>query len=149
MSYRHVQELATVRAEFEAARFAISYLERIWHQLAAIQGRGTVELPHVRDAARNLEITYTIRLFSEFEGLLYRHLIVRYPGLRVPRTAEALINRAALRERIPDHTRDAAQAVREYRNSLVHHRATPARELTLQNATAALNRFLTLLSDPP
>jgi len=108
VSYRHVQELATVRAEFEAARFAISYLERIWHQLAAIQGRGTVELPHVRDAARNLEITYTIRLFS-----------------------------------------DSAQAVREYRNSLVHHRATPARELTLQNATAALNRFLTLLSDPP
>lgn len=138
-----------MRAEFEATRLATSHLERTWTGLADIQRRGTVEIAHVREAARNLEMTYIIRLFSEFEGLLYRHLVARHPGLRIPRTAEALLNRVALRERIPDPIREAAQAVREYRNSLVHQKSEPAPEVTLQNANAALNRFLRLLPDAP
>ena len=149
MSYRHLQELASVRAEFEAVRLATSHLELTWTRLTDILRRGTVEIAHVREAARNLEMTYIIRLFSDFEGLLYRHLVARHPRLRIPRTAEALLNRVALRERIPDPIREAAHAVREYRNSRVHQKSEPAREMTLQNANAALNRFLACLPDLP
>jgi hypothetical protein len=149
VSYRHVQALATVRTEFEAAQLAVSHLERSWPRLTPEQERGSVTLAHIRVTASHLESTYIVRLFSEFEGLLYRHLSAHYPGLRIPRTAEALINRDALREQIPDLDRDAAQAVREYRNVLVHRRGARVPELTLQNATAALNRFLRWLPDTP
>jgi hypothetical protein len=149
VSYRHVQRLASVGAEFEVAQVALSHLERSWHELGDLRAREGIGLGHVREAARNLEATYIIRLFSEFEGLLYRHLAATYPRLRVPRTAEALINRVALRERIPDAAREAVQTVREYRNSVVHREAAPVPAQTFQDASAALNRFLRLLRDAP
>jgi hypothetical protein len=145
VSYRHVQRLAAVRAEYEAAGLALEYLQQTWHQLGGRGRRGSVEFPHIREAALNLEITYLIRIFTEFESLLNRHLAERYPALRMPRTAEALINRVALRERIPDPIRAAAQAVREYRNEVVHRRAALGFAPTIEAASAALNRFLARL----
>lgn len=148
MSYHHVQQLASIRDEYVAAEAAIAYLERTWHQMGDVPEVSAVRLAHVRDAARNLEATYVIRLFSEFEGLLQRHLAVRRPGRPIPRTTETLINRVALRERIPDPIRDAAHRVREYRNTVVHYRAAATPALTFRQATAALNRFLDPLPAP-
>jgi hypothetical protein len=98
-------------------------MARIWPQLSGVPEIELVRFSHLRGAVANLEVTYIIRAFSEFEGLLYDHLAARHPGVRIPRTTEALVNRVALRERIPDPIREAAQRVREYRNSIVHRRA--------------------------
>src|SRR5436190_999490 len=100
VSYLHVQLLEPVLEEYIAAYAALSYTARVWHVVRAEPEVGRVQLSHVRQAIDNLEATYIIRLFSEFEAILVQHLTVSYPRLRVPRTAEALINRVALRERI-------------------------------------------------
>jgi hypothetical protein len=149
VSHRHVQQLTSIQTEFAAARAAIALLERDWEELVAAPEMRAVRFPHVRAAVRNLEATYIIRLFSEFEALLYDHLTVRYPGRRVPRAAEALVNRAALRERIPDPVRDRAQAVREYRNTIVHRRTAAGSTLSFRDAMAALNQYLARLPNPP
>jgi hypothetical protein len=125
VSYLHVQRLASVRDEYAVVSAATTYLARVWHELGDAPEVSEVRFSQLRRAIVNLEATYVVRLFSEFEGILYYHLVVRYPGLRVPRTAEALISRVSLRERIPDPLRDAAQSVREYRNAIVHRPTGP------------------------
>src|SRR5438093_1583799 len=145
VSYLHVQLLEPVLEEYSAAYAALSYVERGWHLLRAEPEIGGVQLSHVQKAIGNLEATYIIRLFSEFEAILIHHLMKRHPGLRVPRTAEALINRVALRERIADPIRELAQRAREYRNALVHRRIAPAPTQRIQVVMAALNRFLARL----
>jgi hypothetical protein len=149
VSYLHVQELQPVRDEYLAASAALTYVARVWHELGGEPESRRTRLSHVREADRNLEITYIIRLFSEFEALLSDHLTRRHPGLRVPRSTEALINRVALRERIPDPIRDGVQVVREYRNSIVHRRSGHASVLGFRQAMSSLNQFLALLPDPP
>jgi hypothetical protein len=145
VSHQHVQRLLTIQQEFAAVTAATTYLSRVWHQVGDLPEIERVRFSHLQEARRNLEITYIMRLFSEFEALLIDHPITAHPGLRIPRTAEALINRVALRERLPDATRDAAKAVREYRNLVVHRRADAASVLSFSRATAALNRFLAQL----
>ena len=145
MSYLHVQALESIDNEFSAAASALAYVARVWHELGDQPEVHGVHLPHVRQALDNLETTYIIRRFSQYEAILHDHLSTSYPRLRVPRTAEALINRVALRERLPASIRDAAQAVRELRNALVHRRMTPVSSRSLREVMAALNRFLAQL----
>jgi hypothetical protein len=145
VSYVHVEQLEDVRYEYAAAAAALACLAREWHTLREAPEVRLIGLSHVAQASRNIEITYIIRLFAVFESILVHHLATVHPGLRVPHTAEALINRVALRERIPDPIRSAAQTVREYRNTLVHHRAAIVPEMRLARVVAALNRFLARL----
>jgi len=51
-------------------------------------------------------------------------------------------------EHLPDATRDAAHAVREYRNAVVHI-AGVAASVSFRQAVSALNRFLAPLREPP
>jgi hypothetical protein len=97
---------------------------------------------------RNLEQTYVVRLFSEFEGILQQRLSELRRSARVPWNAEDLINGVATRERIADPVRGRAHLVREFRNAVVHPRATPVRDMDFQEAMSALNHFLVLLRDP-
>jgi hypothetical protein len=66
VSYYDVQQLATIRYELTAAEAAVAYLERAWHELQEEPETANTRLSYVREAARNLEATYIIRLFSAF-----------------------------------------------------------------------------------
>ena len=145
MSYVHVQRLAPVADEHNAARVAVGYVERVWHLVASEPEMHGLTRPHIRMGARGLESAYIVRLFSEFEVILQDHLAANHPGRPIPRTAEALVNRVALRERIPDAIRDAVHGVREYRNAIVHRRTAAAVPLDFREAAAALNRYLARL----
>jgi hypothetical protein len=147
VSYLLIQRLVSIRDEYEAARVAVKYLERSWHRLSDLPETRGVRFSHVQNAVHNLEVTYIIRLFAAFESLLHDFLIVSQPGRAVPRRAEHLVNRVARRARIPDLVRDAAQEVREYRNSVIHPGAT-APTMAFEQALAKLNRFLAPLPDP-
>jgi hypothetical protein len=147
VGYLLIQRLVSVRDEYEAARVAFIYLERSWHRLVGLPETRGVRFSHVQNAARNLEVTYVIRLFSTFESLLHDYLTASQPGRSIPRRAEDLINRVGRRARIPDPVRDGAQVVREYRNSVVHPQATsPA--VAFEDALGKLNRFLAPVPDP-
>jgi hypothetical protein len=142
VSHLHIQGLEQIRDEFVATRTALRYVQSTWDLVAGTTQMRLLRYRHLRDAELNLEATYTIRLFSEFEVLLVDHLGTHYPGRRTPQTAEALINRVALRTRIPDPIRDAAHVVRAYRNVIVHRRIVPAPARSFREALSALNRFL-------
>jgi len=103
------------------------------------------------DAARNLEITYFIRLFAEFEGILKDHLTTNHPLVTVSDNPKVdwLISRVM---RVESLTIDPAlrrqiDLVRSYRNSIAH-RSNAAAVVTFNNALARLNRFLDKLPDP-
>src|ERR1700730_16719669 len=70
-------------------------------------------------ASRNLEGTYIIRLFAEFETGARQYWAATWDT--DPKTVD-LLNGLAARCGIPDTQRDNAHLVREYRNALIHER---------------------------
>ena len=136
MSHRHVQQLRRVEEDFAAIEQAVaSALTR-----ASLPGHG-----RLLTAAQGLETAYVTRLFSEFEALLARHLRSQRPLQRVPRTAEGLIDRVALRHGLPDQTRLDAHKVRAFRNSVVHADGTATSAITLRQAARYLYHYASML----
>lgn len=133
MSHVHVEQLSAVFEEYEEVRGAVTQ--------------------HLRDPSRagyrnllradaNLETTYIVRLFVEFEGILRLVLLAHDPRRRVSREAYNRINRAARLFSIPDPIRDAVHDAREYRNSVVHPGGSRIASLSIRQARSVLNRFL-------
>jgi hypothetical protein len=95
-------------------------------------------------ASENLEGTYIIRLFAEFEtGLRLYWRKVRGRSAN-PRTRD-LLERIAARHGIPDEQRENAHAVREYRNGLLHEREEEAAPVEISQARGYLRRFFGFL----
>lgn len=136
MSYIHIEQLSAVFEEHDEVRKAVA--QRLRHPSQAGYGR-------LMQAERNLETTYIIRLFVEFEGILRLVLLAQDPRRRVSREAYNRINRAARLFSIPDPIRDAVHNAREYRNSLVHPGGVQIAPLSLRQARSILNRFLKLI----
>jgi hypothetical protein len=142
-----IGRLATIREEFDAARAAVGFLERTWSDrwdAPEIQG---VSLSHVRRASNAIESTYVVRVFSEFEGILLQYWASNRPGVRGPRTAQALIDRVARSAGVQASVHRGAHEVREWRNAIVHPAAI-APPLSFREALSRLNHFLTPLPDP-
>ncbi len=81
--------------------------------------KGGVQHRDVVNASQDLEGTYLIRLFAEFESGLRQYW--ETIATTHPRTKD-LLDGLAARCRIGNDQRDNAHHVREYRNSLVHER---------------------------
>ena len=73
----------------------------------------------VRNAETNLEGTYLIRLFAEFEAGLRDFWQNALGRPSVPLTKD-LIGAVGIRSRIPDDRISSAHEVRDFRNGLVH-----------------------------
>jgi hypothetical protein len=101
---------------------------------------GLLRRPDIALASVRLEGTYIIRVFAEFETALQHFR--RAFHIRKPKGAEALINRVRDRGHIPQPETDLVHAVREYRNTLVHERTSPATAVTIREATSRLCTFL-------
>ena len=93
-------------------------------------------------ALRNLEGTYLMRLFAEFETGARQY----WSSIRdtEPRTID-LLNGLAARCLIPDTQRDSGHLVREYRNALVHEREDEIEHLTLSTARSHICKFFSFL----
>ena len=97
-------------------------------------------------------MTYFVRLYAEFEGILKDHLATNHPAVVVPDKpkVDKLIS---LRVKAEGFTLDPAlrhkmETVRDYRNSVAHHVRASAPSVTLVDALSSLNRFLARLPDP-
>jgi hypothetical protein len=93
-------------------------------------------------ASENLDGTYIIRLFAEFETGL-RQYWDQARGTN-PRTRDLLDGLAALRG-IPDEQTENAHTVREYRNSLVHEREEEVDAIPVAKARGYLCHFFSFL----
>jgi len=95
-------------------------------------------------ASRNLEGTYIMRLFAEFETGARQYWDANWDT--DPKTVD-LLNGLAARCGIPDTQRDNGHLVRQYRNSLVHERENQTAPLPIAVARGCLCHFFSFL--PP
>jgi len=138
--------LRRIRDEFSAAQFAVTdLLRRPPCDLQLLKAKEELGLTTGRfqRCAANLEITYIIRLFCEFEAVLldyWEH------GLGRPTRPKArvLMERiAAGRGMAPDHL-TKAHDVRAYRNEIVHEGSRTSR-LSFRECSTHLGRFASWL----
>jgi hypothetical protein len=93
-------------------------------------------------ALNNLEGTYVIRLFAEFETGTRQYWNTRWST--DPKTVD-LLNGIAARCGIPDMQRDHGHLVREFRNSLVHERDDKPEEVPIAVVRHYLCHFFSFL----
>jgi hypothetical protein len=135
--------IKAVEREYVAMRRAADHFRQ-----AAI-GDPTILLANLRHgeiviASRNLEGTYVVRLFAEFETAARQHWAAMWR--RDPKTVDLLSGLPA-RCGIPDPYRDDAHQVRDYRNALVHEPEDKPGALPIATARHYLCRFFSFL--PP
>jgi hypothetical protein len=139
--------LAVVRDELEAARGAIAYAQRQM-QLnleAARHFPYPLKPSHLRDSGRNLDKTYLLRLFAEFEEILRDYLAVVRPSPRRRRTRmEHLMNRVSGICRMPWDILQNAHEVRAYRNEVVH-LGERSERLSFTDCKSRLGRYISFL----
>ena len=95
-------------------------------------------------ASKNLEGTYIIRLFAEFETGVRQYWGANWDT--EPKTVD-LLNGLAARCGIPDTQRENAHLVRDFRNGLVHEREDKLKVVAIDVARGHLCRFFSFL--PP
>lgn len=106
--------------------------------------RDAIELRHVLVASSNLEATYTVRLFAEFEtGLRLYWATIRSSE---PPTRD-LLDGIAARRAVPARYLANAHIVREHRNMLVHRQDAVAASISVVEARDRLCRIFSFL--PP
>ena len=93
-------------------------------------------------ASQNLEATFIIRLFAEFETGARQYWGANWSTY--PKMVD-LLNGLAARCGIPDTLRDNAHRVREYRNALVHEREDGVEAVQIAAARGFLCRFFSFL----
>ena len=106
-----------------------------------------VGFPDIGRASEELEGTYVIRLFAEFETAL-RTYWNTYRPTEPPSRAIDLMNGVASTARIDPLPLDAAHVVRRFRNVLAHNREEPAVTVAIADVRHRLNKYLGYLSRP-
>lgn len=142
MPTEHRESMARLKAverEFRAARHAAARLKSESARLGSALPP-EFSLKDLTAAAENLEGTFLIRLFSEFEAALKSYL--RYKSRKVPDKAEHLINRVRSTARIDADVTMQVHEVRRHRNTLVHDAAGGTKQVALEVARSHLCRFL-------
>lgn len=97
---------------------------------------------HIVVASNNLEGTYVIRLFAEFESGARQYWNANWDT--EPRTLD-LLNGLAARRWIPDTDLENAHRIREYRNDMVHERDHEPERVAIEKARGYLCRFFSFL----
>jgi len=142
--HEHIKE---VEGEYRAARCAVDCLKR--QVVADPSLLGKDDRARLRDADRNLEGTYLVRLFAAFEAALRSYDRASHNDPNRDMVASALIDSIGGRrgQGISTAVRDAAHAVRELRNYWAHESEIPPAAMTLAQARARLQTFLSWLPD--
>lgn len=135
--------IKAVEREFLAMRQAADRF-----RLAAIADptilEGNLRQGEIVVASKNLEGTYIIRLFAEFETGARQYWAANWDT--DPKAVD-LLDGLAARCLIPDTQRSNAHLVREYRNALVHEREEEPEAMPIAVARSYLCHFFSFL--PP
>lgn len=141
---RRLQRLRAVQREFETAAVAIDALgARFKVDPSALASYGLTKRDFHK-LQQNLEATYLVRLFAEFETTLRSAWTHAFHRVSHPRITD-LHNSIAARRSIPERWLDAVHEVRVYRNSIVHEDSDKASPVAIPDACNRLCRFLSQL----
>ncbi len=140
--------IKVVEREYRAVRSSVTQMRKV----IADGGTGLTgaKVGDLITADENLEGTYLIRLWAEFETAVrsYYGWLTHDPDTRIG--THDLINAVAGIRRgraISEDVRRAVHGVRDYRNTLVHARDDPARPMALTDARHNLNTYLCKLPE--
>lgn len=139
-----IERMRAVEREYLAAVEAIDLLAKALQADPAYLSSRDLRARDFQSLKKNLEATYLIRLYAEFESGLrdaWRNAFhqTSHPPMR------DLLSAFAARRDIPQAWCDAVVAVREYRNSLVHEEREQAEAVPLNRSRSHLLRFFSFL----
>ncbi|MCI0357280.1 MAG: hypothetical protein L0211_02200 [Planctomycetaceae bacterium] len=137
-----LQRIKDVEREHAAMRLAADRLLQDAARDPSVLTRD-VRMRDVDHAAGNLEGTYIVRIFAEFETGV-RNYWVAARGPEPPKTRD-LLESIAARRGIPHDVLAVAHSVRMYRNNLVHEREEAADAVALAVARSGLCKFFARL----
>ena len=153
MPYRRCdfhQHLTEVWGEYKATRAAVDRLRVALQSTPDLRNQlEAAAREHLKDAHRNLEGTYIVRLFAAFEAALRSYDRSRHnaPDRRTD-AAVMIAEIGGKRNRgIPQGDRDQANAVRRVRNYWAHESDNDPGPMTMDVARASLHKFLSHLPD--
>jgi hypothetical protein len=136
-----------VRDEYLVARFALAFtLRHVAKDPTLLQEvHEPATMSTLRDCAARLEVTYVLRLFAAFEGVLRGFWASVRPAPRPRRTKmEVLMQRISIECQIPHDIAEKAHTARKWRNAIVHPQA-PLPPLTFDQCKSRLAYFLSYL----
>ena len=141
--YEWLQRIKAVEREHTVAELSIArLLQQSQNNPSGLPA--ALRVRDVRTTSDNLEGTYLIRLFAEFEtGLRESWSALR--GSDPPSRTRDLLDGIAAYRKIPNDELASAHQVRDYRNRLVHERDESTEPVTILMARRSLCRYLSFL----
>lgn len=142
------ERVKAVENEYKSIRVAVDRLKlAIAHDPTALMDNPTAA--NLSIASRNLEGTYLVRLFAEFESALRSYERARRNDPTLKTDASTLIDTIGGRrgQGISDKVRQGAHAVRLVRNHWAHERDATPQLMSIAEARARLQSFLSWLPE--
>jgi hypothetical protein len=137
---RRLGRMRAIEREWLVASIAAEDLgERLRADPSALAGE-RLKIADYRSFRDDLELTYFIRLFAEFEAGLREAWAIAFRQSTTPRMQD-LIDSIAARCHISPSWRDDAHNIRAYRNALIHEGGEEAQPIGLREACSGLCRF--------
>jgi hypothetical protein len=140
MKRERLDRIKAVEREYEVAKTATEMLDEALKSNPSLLGRAKLSPADAQNLSENLEATYLLRLYAEFEAGLRDAWKNHFKRSRSP-PMKALLNAVAAKCSVPEDDLDNAHAVRKYRNSLVHEEGEEAQTITLARARGFLCTF--------
>ena len=138
--HQRLERLRAIEREWLVASIAAEDLEaRLRANPSALAAEG-LQYTDYRNFRDNLEPTYLVRPFAEFEAGLREAWALAFHQATSPRMQD-LIDSIAARCLIPPEWRDRAHDIRSHRNALVHEGGEDVQAIGLREACADLCRF--------
>jgi hypothetical protein len=143
---KRIDRIVSVEKEFLAAIDALALLgDKLVGDPSWGDSQGWKQ-QDARNLSRNLESTYLIRLFAEFESGLRSYWELSLGNLTHP-PAKDLLDSVARRRSIPQDWLDDVQEVRRLRNSYVHEKDDTEVPIPLVEAKRRLCRYFSRLPE--
>ena len=142
------KRIKAVENEFKAVRTGVNRLQTAVAVEPTLLEEGS-KPAHLNKAVRNLEGTYLVRLFAEFESALRSYDQARHNDPDRETRASILIDQVAGRrgQGILDQVRQGAHSVRRLRNDWAHQPGAAPLLMPITEARARLQVFLSWLPE--
>jgi hypothetical protein len=139
-----LDRMKAVEREFDVARLASRFFHQIVSRNPALLHGENLSPADARAFANNLEASYLIRLFAEFETGI-RDLWTKKLKRKDQTRTYDIVQSLAAKYLIPNDDRDNVHAVREYRNTLVHEHSEESDPVDFRDARKYLCTYFSRL----
>lgn len=135
-----LERIKAVEREYQVAHLAAETLSEVLRINPRLLSQRQLRPRDLQKLSDNLEATFLVRLFAEFEAGL-RDVWANCRRRATTPLMESVMNALAGWRSVPDVATENAHAVRAYRNSLVHEGGVAAAAVSIAQARSFLCTF--------